>query len=245
MLERPVVNSYDVFRALADVPMLADGKINMPDGRKLKPKKGGPIDYAGLAKRNAPEVEEWVQIKGLPRGSVGGWFPASVGPRLKELALLNEAGKPIRVGKPGMPCGIWVVQYEGLARYEHVCDREIKGTSKEWGHEVPACGTHSAAQRRREAEAERYAQESRERQERWDREKLHTKLGEDTLEWAGPLLAELGIHPATVTVGKIKDKVGVLLPAEAVATLVEYATGERYMPPDDLADAPGLLRGGD
>lgn len=159
MTERSyVVNSYDVFRTL-DVPMLADGKISFPDGRRLAPKhRGNVVDYDGLAKRNAPKVKEWVQIKGLPRGSVGGWIPASAADRLKELDLVNEAGKPIKVGTtPGMPCGIVVTQYQGLARYEHVCDREVKGTSKEWGKEVPACGTHAAAQRRREAEAERYA----------------------------------------------------------------------------------------
>ena len=237
-----IINPYDVHRALGDVPMLADGKINLPDGRRLSPKGAtSHTDYAGLARRNAPEVTEWVQVRGLGRGITGGWFPATAADRIK--ALVNENGKHLTVSKPGMPCGIRVVQYQGLARYEHTCDREVKGTSKEWGEEVPACGTHSAAQRRREAEAQRYAEESRQRQEQRDREKLHKKLAEDTLEWAGPLLAELGIHPATITVGQIKDKVGILLPAEAVATLVEYATGERYSPPDDLGDSTRLAHG--
>lgn len=86
-----------------------------------------------------------------------------------------------------------------------------------------------------EAEKARWAAEKAERAAAMEaaqaRREQHWQHSEDLLEWARPLLAELGVHPDTLDVGRNGPRIGVLLPPETVAMLVEQIMGVRYPGP--------------
>lgn len=171
----------------------------------------------------ASGIEAWVTP-----ATVGSWWPAEIIEKAKALGLRNRSGKLLS-WKQGRPCDETVTREWS----SHRCERVVVGSIEvRSGPEGTAqrfvCGLHLKA-------AEKAAARHAEWRERWDRDRElvarqreHRQLAEELLAWAGELLAELGIHPATITVGSIGDRTGLLLPAEAVATLIQEATGERY-----------------
>lgn len=86
-----------------------------------------------------------------------------------------------------------------------------------------------------EAEKARFAAEKAERLAGYEAERarreMHRQQSEEALEWVRPRLAELGVHPDTLAVGTSGGRVGILLPPETVAMLVEQIMGERYPGP--------------
>lgn len=90
---------------------------------------------------------------------------------------------------------------------------------------------------RRKANTERIRRQVREASETARRRADALDAAAEVLTWAGPLLADLGIHPATLTPGTAGDRGGVLVPAETVATLVELLTGEHYVRPSHDPEA--------
>jgi len=166
--------------------------------------------------------DRWVRCVGLE-----GWFPVEIVEKAKALGLADRKGKPLRWVE-GRPCDE-VVLGHGIGG-GHRCERVAVGTIETRGIDgtMWVCSLHLRAFEKRRANDEamraRFAEDSARR----TRARDHQALATEFLEWAGDLLAELGIHPATITVGTVGERTGILLPTEAVATLLQEATGERY-----------------
>lgn len=169
---------------------------------------------------------KWVRCVGI-----GSWFPATIVAKAAELGLTrDDNGKPLQWVE-GRPCDetitsdTWAfprcervaiaVKHEGMPGATHVCKLHLNAHEKSQANQA---AWHARWDERRAADARRAD---------------HVRLADELMEWAGPLLAELGIHPKTVTTGSIGERAGILLPAEAVATLVEAAIGERYPGPKE------------
>lgn len=175
--------------------------------------------------------DRWVRCVGI-----GSWFPIEIVEKAKALGLVDRSGKRLR-WQEGRPCDEIVLGH-GLGG-GHRCERVAVGTVTTKGVDgtMWVCSMHRGAFEKRraadEAMRERFAEDSRRR----ERSREHKALADEFVAWAGDLLAELGIHPATITTGTIGERTGILLPTEAVASLLEAATGERY-PGRDLPTEP-------
>lgn len=107
------------------------------------------------------------------------------------------------------------------------CGKPVKGTvpgTYTWGREatetdVPVCGVHAAAHRRRVANDVKREEESRARQAQWRHDEETARAIDEALERLRPKLAALGIHPDTAH----RTKHGIALPAEALERLVRDA----------------------
>lgn len=75
--------------------------------------------------------------------------------------------------------------------------------------------------------AARVAERQAEAQEQENRAAEAERALKETLERIRPQLAELGIHPDTVTINDHWGRRGILMPAEAAETLVRYAMETR------------------
>lgn len=113
----------------------------------------------------------------------------------------------------------------------HRCGKPAKTTvpaSYTWGRdatetEVPACGVHGSAYRRRTANnAARNAQWAAERAER-QRDEETARSIDEALERLRPKLEALGIRPDTAVRAKNGKAQGIMLPAEAVERIVRDA----------------------
>lgn len=220
-MARGIINSWDLAQATGmDYALGVTGR-GQPGWR-----------YAGIeyheggwdAMVAATGITEWVRVGGS--SALGDWWPATIVDRIKALGLRRDNGGRLTI-TPGRPCdenisGDWT---------HHRCTRPAVDTWEQGGiagQTVHLCALHLGAARKRRESTERITREVRESMERSRRNRDHLDLAAEFLEWAGPLLAEVGIHPKTVTPGVVQDRAGILLPTEAVATLVELATGERY-----------------
>lgn len=182
----------------------------------------------------ATGITRWVRSSG--NRYITEWWPIAVVAKAEELGLLREGGKKI-TWTEGRPC-----EHHSYGAEENngKCCR-VATTSYTTGRDgdrvIPSCEMHAKRHAKRLADDAAREAKWAEQRERRDRAEDHKRLAEELLEWAGPLLAELGIHPKTVEAIIHGQRAGVLLPAEAVATLVELATGERYpgrsLPPTD------------
>jgi hypothetical protein len=142
---------------------------------------------------------------------------------------------PLRWEGPGDPCAVllnndrWGSSPCGrMAVAGETCGRLGAGVG---GEQVPACKLHVSVRRRVQANQARRDEEAASRRSESDRARLHREQAKALQEWAHPRLAELGIHPATVTVETVGRRVGLLLPPEAIATLIELVTGDHYTAP--------------
>lgn len=150
----------------------------------------------------------------------------------------SEKGKPCDCEASGHTlgagtCASWISGDRGDGRR---CDKPSKGiwseersrfaSGKGETYAVELCGVHLAARRKRkandEARAVQWEADSLARQHR----KESVERCNETIEKIRPLLAELGVHPATVVIGEAfddTDRVGVLIPAELAELLTAKA----------------------
>lgn len=179
----------------------------------------------------ATGITEWVRV-------LDDWFPASVVPLLASCGVRDRHGRKL-TAKPGRPCEAVIVSDSW---YSPRCARPATTTRPNIGmwsrmDEVPCCAMHANVADRRKANTERIRRQVREASETARRRADALDAAAEVLTWAGPLLADLGIHPATLTPGTAGDRGGVLVPAETVATLVELLTGEHYVRPSHDPEA--------
>ncbi len=168
------------------------------------------------------------------------WFPLQVVAKAKDLGLVYGDKRRKLTWVEGRPCD-QTPSNTGWGAER--CGRVAVGTigQTRLGQEarpLHVCKMHLNAHEKAAANMAAWRQEWAERDAAAARRADHVKRAEEVLAWAGPLLAELGIHPKTVTAGAIGERAGLLLPAEAIATLVEFATGERYPGPIPTTTTP-------
>ena len=144
----------------------------------------------------------------------------------------SEKGKLCACEKSGHVLGAGTCAANVVGDWDsHRCGKPTKGVWQERNgfvsrggtHEIEVCGVHLGARRRvknnDDARREKYATDAAER----DRLRATEQACEEALERLRPILAGMGVHPDTLTVGRSGERRGILLPAETAEMLVGMA----------------------
>lgn len=183
-----------------------------------------PESVAAAQQRFGVDPDTWVPVLG--NRSYGTWIPAAAAARSKASKLVWSTGGKINFGEPGRPCTALVsgdMSSRACGRPAVVSEGGARGFGIEDGV-AHRCKMHEAGvQRQRANDAARHEKWEAESVER-ERLRANKARCEEVLEQIRPLLAELGVHPATLAVGSAPGgKVGILLPAETAELLTSKA----------------------
>jgi len=173
------------------------------------------------------DPHDWRPASG-PNGQ-GYWFPgvAAEAAKAGNLYWRDNPKSRIKFGPTGRPCT--VIQHgNGHGSPSHACGRlaVIEHESSRMGSEDGIeyrCKLHQSVVERADArDVERKERQDARTEER-ERKNANRSRCEEVLEKIRPLLAELGIHPDTLSVGTEGARVGILLPAEVAELLTSNA----------------------
>jgi hypothetical protein len=246
-----IINAWDLVKAL-DTPYIAveshwfslRWRENGVDKVHVYRKRTGPSLYgdrsnekithgswaesvAAAKRRFGLDPDDWRPVIG--RNGTGYWFPGAAVERAPAgLRWSGSTTSAIRFGEPGRPCTALIsggVYSHACGRPAAIVDDGATGLGTEDGVAY-RCRMHEAGHQRSLAnaaarEAEWEARDAA-RRHRDESERACT----DVIERIRPLLAELGVHAATIVVGEDVDnrgRVGVLIPAEVAEMLTSRA----------------------
>lgn len=220
------INGHDLQQHLGLPFISMDGrdggykfKAHLVDGRTMRTKtweKAVELADAG---------DRWFRSNGHNGGD---WYPPEAVAKSAELGCRWMNRKQDKPGgkvlfAEGRPCEATCTDNARWASF-WTCGRVAVGTGKDqFNGEGPLCSMHLKNYERETAKYQKIRDDYKAREEQYERESSHKKICEETLEKIRPLLAQLGVHPDTLAVGKAGDRVGILLPAETAEQLTAWA----------------------